>query len=69
MSSEELMNEKVKVYYEGGEYLVPKQSTEAQIREALQQSAEDPAIALAKFSQDPDTGDWTVTREAGQKGL
>jgi hypothetical protein len=69
MSSEELMTEKVKVFYDGAEFLVPKGATEDQIRVKLQEAAEDPAVANARFSQDEETGDWTVTREAGQKGL
>lgn len=65
MGGKELMGEKVTVRYNGEEYLVPRESTEDQIREALRRSF--PEVANARITKE-ESGDWTVTREAGQKG-
>lgn len=68
MGSQELLTEKVTVRFGGDEYSVPKDATEDQIRAGLQKAGI-PEAANARIVKDEETGDWTVTREAGQKGL
>lgn len=64
--TQEVAADKVKIFYEGKEFQISKLANEDQVREAM--SADFPEAANARIEQDADTGNWTVTREAGQKG-
>jgi hypothetical protein len=60
--------EKTTIHYEGESFLIDKEASEDQIRAALQKAGI-PEAANARITQDTETGEWTVTREAGQKGF
>lgn len=66
MSNEELGSEKVKVFFNGDEFIISALANEDQVREAV--SEKFPEALNAKITKDETTGNWTVTREAGQKG-
>ncbi len=65
MTVEDLSNKKIKVFYNGEEYHMDARATEDQVREALAEKF--PEAANATITRDEE-GNWTVTREAGQKG-
>lgn len=58
--------EQVKVRFNGEVYEIPREADEDQVRDAM--SKHYPEVGDAEFTQDPDTGDWTITRSPGQKG-
>lgn len=59
--------EQVLIYFEQKKFgPVPKNTPIETVREALQKDY--PEAANAKITQDPSTGDFTVTRSAGEKG-
>lgn len=66
MSIKEL-GEKVMVHYNGEQYSVAATADEKDVRDALVEAGF-PEVANARVSKDAETGDWTVTKEAGQKG-
>lgn len=57
---------RVQVFYENNEWKVSPDATEKQIRDTL--SKDFPEVANARFEKDAETGNWTITKEAGQKG-
>lgn len=57
---------RVNIHFNGDVIPVVAFATEDQIREALMK--DNPDVANARITKDEATGDWTVTREAGQKG-
>lgn len=58
--------ETVKVFYNGDNFDVPKLFDEDQVRQVM--SEQFPDIANAQMDQ-AENGNWTITREAGSKGL
>lgn len=56
----------VKVFYNGDTYEVPAIAEEEQVRTAM--SEQFPDVANAQITQD-EQGNWTITRDAGSKGL
>ncbi len=55
-----------KVRYNGEVYEIPRDADEDQVRDAM--SKHYPEVGDAEFAQDPDTGEWTITRSPGQNG-
>jgi PRTRC genetic system protein C len=58
--------EMVSVFYNGETFTVPKLLDEDQVRQVM--SEQFPDVANAQLEQD-EQGNWTITREAGSKGL
>jgi hypothetical protein len=62
----QVAQEKVKVFYNGDTYEIPAALEEDQVRTAMSESF--PDVANAQLTQDAE-GNWTITRDAGSKGL
>ena len=66
MEAKNVKEPQVQVRYNGEVYEIPRSADEDQVREAM--SVHYPELDNAEFTQDSETGDWTITRSPGQKG-